>query len=622
MSQNQSLIPRDVLFGNPERSSPLISPNSEKIAYLAPDDRDVMQVWIVAREADQGSAAVCVTKDKKRGIRSFQWSEDGQSILYLQDSDGDENWHIFSTHLETLVTRDLTPFLGCQAMILASHRDFPRQLLVTTNTRDPQLHDVYRVDLDTGAIVLDTQNPGDAVGWLADDKYQIRALQAPTAEGGFVIRVRDSVDDDWREFLSISQEDADTAMISFSKDGQSLYLQSCVGANTLRLIKKSIATGEETVLAGAEDSDLQEVIFDKQERVPQAAAFGRARLEWQALDDSLAKHLENFKELHHGDPIPVNRDNSDRYWLIAFTTDNGPVPYYIYDCESGQGRLLFTSRPSLEQYQLAPMQAVEIDARDGLKLPSYLSVPVTGEKPYPLILNVHGGPWVRDHWGYHPEVQWMCNRGYAVLQVNYRGSTGFGKKFLHAGDREWGGKMHDDLIDAVNWAVESGVADPEKIAIYGGSYGGFASLCGAAFTPEVFTCAVDIVGVSSIITLLNSFPPYWEPLKKMFESRVGRADEVEFLKSRSPLYSADKIKIPLLIAQGANDPRVKQAESEQIVEAVRKNGQDVEYLLFEDEGHGFARPENKMLFYAAAEKFLHTHLGGLFQEADPENKAS
>jgi dipeptidyl aminopeptidase/acylaminoacyl peptidase len=620
MSQQSSpeglppIIPREHLFGNPERSSPQISPDGSSFSFIAPDEKDVLQVWVLPNGEDLDQASQ-VSQDKKRGIRGYSWSEDSGYILYQQDSDGDENWHIFAVDISTHVTRDLTPFLGCQASVLGTHKDYPEELLVTANVRNPTLHEVYRVHLKTGAMILDTENPGGIVGWLADADFKVRGGQRATDDGGFDILVRDTVDSDWRSLLKVSQEDSDTGMVGFSKDGASLYLLSCVGANTLRLVRKNLSTGEETEIAGFEDSDIQDILIDRESKEPQLVTYGRARLRWQALDDSIDADWQAVRKLHDGDPQIIGRTRDDKVWLIAVTTDSGPVPYYKFERPSKTGTLLFTSRPKLEGVQLSPMRALEIKTRDGLSLPSYLTIPAGLEaKNLPLILNVHGGPWVRDHWGYHPEIQWMANRGYAVLQVNYRGSTGFGKEFLHAGDREWAAKMHDDLLDAIQWAVDEGLADPKRVAIYGGSYGGYAALVGATFTPDVFCCAVDIVGPSNLQTLLESFPPYWEPLRKMFEARVGAADDPEFLKSRSPLYKADQIRIPILIAQGANDPRVKQAESEQIVDAAKKNGKDVRYMLFEDEGHGFARPENKMKFYAVAEEFLARHLGGRAQE--------
>lgn len=612
MSDERSpeLIPREALFGNPERTLPALNPAGDRLAYLAPDDKDVLQVWVRPLEGEDKGRAV--TRDPKRGVKSYRWTEDGRGVLYAQDYDGDENWHIFLADLDSGLTRDLTPFLGAQAQLLSTHRDHPGQVLVTMNTRDPQLHDVFRVDLTSGAIALDTENPGDVIGWMVDDAFVVRGCWASRPDGGFEGRVRDAVEDDWRSLIVVPHEDADTSPAGFTKDGSALYFSSCVGRDTLQLVKKSLADGSEEVIASADDSDLRELIIDRETREPQAVCFGRARAEWTVLDPALEDDFSRLRALHGGDPLLISRDRADRRWILAFTTDDGPVPFYLYDREDKSGRLLFTSRPALEGKTLAAMEPVEIMSRDGLRLQSYLTAPPGrgADERAPLVLLVHGGPWTRDSWGYHPEAQWLANRGYACLQVNYRGSTGFGKGFVNAGNREWAAKMHDDLIDAVEWAIDSGIADRERVAIYGGSYGGYAALVGAAFTPDVFCCAVDIVGPSNLKTLLESFPPYWEPLKKLMEKRVGSLDDPEFLAERSPLSRVDAIKIPLLIAQGANDPRVKQAESEQIVEAVRAKGKEVDYMLFEDEGHGFARPENRMKFYAAAESFLAKHLGG------------
>jgi dipeptidyl aminopeptidase/acylaminoacyl peptidase len=344
----------------------------------------------------------------------------------------------------------------------------------------------------------------------------------------------------------------------------------------------------------------------------QAAAVERARAEWTVLDDSIRDDFEAIRNLARGDFGVTSRDRADEHWIVGFTADDGGASYYVYDRGKKSGEHLLDARPDLAEYTLARMEPVSFTTRDGLKMEGYLTLP-PGEnrENLPMVLDVHGGPWARDGWGYDPEAQWFANRGYACLQVNYRGSTGYGKEFLNAGNKEWGAKMHDDLVDAVRWAVEEGVADPERVAIFGGSYGGYAALAGATFTPDLFRCAVDIVGPSNLMTLINSIPPYWEPLKAIFTKRVGDPEtEEDFLKSRSPLFSVDRIGIPMLIAQGANDPRVKQAESEQIVAAMKEKGIAHEYMLFEDEGHGFARPENRLKFYAAAEKFLAEHLGG------------
>jgi dipeptidyl aminopeptidase/acylaminoacyl peptidase len=609
-AQQPLLIPRDVLFGNPEKAGPQISPDGKFLAYLAPKD-GVLNVWVRTIGKDDDRA---VTDDKKRGIRNYFWAEDNVNLLYIQDKDGDENWHLYAVDFKaaTPATRDLTPHAGVQARLIATEPNFPNEILVGLNIRDKRLHDVYRLNVQTGASTLEVENPGDVVGWVTDPKFQVRGAQASTPDGGFQLRLRDDPKSEWKPFITWGPEDSDSGPEGFTPDGKGLYLSDSREANAQRLVEIDIATGSQKVLAEDPEYDVGNVIVHPKKYHVQAVAFRKDRTSWQVIDKSVEADFQAIRKIHDGDFFLINRDDADKTWLVGFTSDHGPVPYYAYDRATKKATFLFTNRPALEKYQLAPMQPISFTSRDGLAIHGYLTLPLgAAQKNLPMVLNVHGGPWGRDAWGLNTEAQWFANRGYACLQVNFRGSTGYGKKFLHAGDREWGAKMHDDLIDAVNWAIEKGYADAKRVAIYGGSYGGYAALAGAAFTPDAFTCAVDIVGPSNIVTLIKSIPPYWAPLRKMFDARVGNVDtEEEFLKSRSPLFKADRIKIPMLIAQGANDPRVKQAESEQIVEALRTAGKPVEYMLFPDEGHGFARPENRLKFYGAAEAFLAKYLGG------------
>ncbi|MBL8797439.1 MAG: S9 family peptidase [Planctomycetia bacterium] len=603
------LIPRAVLFGNPVKASPQISPDGKRLSYLAPDKNDVLQVWVQTLGKDD---AKIVTADRKRGIRQHNWSYAPDTLLYMQDHEGDENFHIYSVNLNGNVVRDLTPFQGVRAGIVALDRNFPNEMLVSMNVRDRRVHDVFRINLANGAADLDTENPGDVVSWEADPKFKIRAALASTPDGGTELRWRTDEKSKWQSAVKWGPDDADGRIVGFTADGKSLWLTSSEGRDTLSLVKRDLAGGKEELIATEPGADVSSVLFNPLTHTVEAVFFNRERTKWKAFDPQVAADLLRLELGAAGEPSIVSRSRDLQTWVVAYTSDTQPTSYYLYERATKKLTHLFVSQPELAKYTLAAMKPVTIKSRDGLELVSYLTLP-PGESPknMPLVLMVHGGPWARDVWGYHPTVQWLANRGYAVLQVNYRGSTGFGKKFLHAGNREWAAKMHDDLIDAVQWAVKQGIADPKRVAIYGGSYGGYAALVGATFTPDVFACAVDIVGPSNLVTLLKSIPPYWEPLKKRFAVRVGDVDkEEDFLKSRSPLFKADRIKIPLLIAQGANDPRVKQAESEQIVEAMRKSGKPVEYLLFADEGHGFARPENRLKFQAAAEAFLAKHLSG------------
>lgn len=607
-TQLPSLIPREILFGNPERTSPRISPDGKYLTYLAPDEKNVLQVWMrTIKQQDERQ----LTNDQKRGIRIYFWTYDGEQLIYLQDSDGDENWHFYSVNINSNIVRDLTPFQGIQAQPVALDLNFPDEMLVGLNLQDRRKHDVYRINLKNGAVEFDTENPGNVVSWTADAQFQVRAAIATTADGGYDLLFR-KASKPWSTLRHWGADDQGYA-VSFSADNQTLYLVGSHEANAQRLIALDLAKSQETVIAEDSQYDVGGILIHPTERVIQAVSFYRDKQEWQILDQSIAADFKAIAQVRPGEFNVSSRALADNTWLVAYVTDNGPVYYYAYNRESKTSTLLFSNQPKLEELPLVPMQPISYQARDGLTIHGYLTTPVGTPTQLPAVLLVHGGPWARDTWGYSPLVQWLANRGYAVLQVNFRGSTGYGKDFLNAANREWAAKMHDDLIDAVNWLAES-IADRNKIAIMGGSYGGYATLVGLTFTPDVFAAGVDIVGPSNLVTLMQSIPPYWAPMKAMFAHRLGDLEtEAEFLKSRSPLFFADQIQKPLLIGQGANDPRVKQAESEQIVAAMHQAGKPVEYALYSDEGHGFARPENRLHFFAKAEEFLAKYLGGRFE---------
>ena len=615
------IIPRETLFGNPEKAQPRLSPDGERLAYLAPVD-GVLNVWVGPVDSPVGGEDYCpVTKDRMRGIRIYFWAEDNEHIVYLQDVGGNEDWRIHATDPETQETRDLTPFEGVQAQLLAKNRHFPDTLLVGLNKETAEVHDVYRLSIKSGGLDLVAKNPGNVASWVADRDFRVRGAVAATPEGGFDLLFRETEDDEWRKLVRWGPEDAlNSAPVGFSGDGEKMYLLDSRDANTTRLVALDPANGALEVLAGDERYDVGDVLINPDAYEVEAVAIEKARAEWTVLDDSLREDFEALEKLSRGDFAVTSRDRADRGWLVGFTVDDRGASYYSYDRRRKEGVHLFDAWPDLARYTLAHMEPISFTSRDGLSVEGYLTLPPgAGREDLPMVLDVHGGPWARDGWGYNPEAQWLANRGYLCLQVNYRGSTGYGKRFLNAGNKEWGAAMHDDLVDAVGWAVGEGVADPERVAIYGGSYGGYAALAGATFTPELFRCAVDIVGPSNLITLIESIPPYWSTFLATFHERVGNPEtEEEFLKSRSPLFSVEKIQIPMLIAQGANDPRVKQAESEQIVAAMKEKGIDYEYLLFEDEGHGFARPENRLKFYAAAERFLAKHLGGRTEDQEDQ----
>jgi dipeptidyl aminopeptidase/acylaminoacyl peptidase len=613
------LIPRRVLFGNPERVSPRISPNGTSLAWIAPHN-EVLNVWTapVGPDGVDWDSAQVVTNDADRGIRVFRWAHDGRHLLYLQDTGGDENWRLYDVDLTTMQHRDLTPFEGVQAQILATEKNLPDEVLVGLNRDNPALHDVYRLDLVTGDLVKEVENPGFA-GWVADTKLVTRVGVGLEPDGSLVVKVRDGDDGDWRLLLTLPAEDALTsAPIAISPDGTTMLAMSSLGADTGRLVRVDLGSGAEAVIAEDPDADVSGVRVHPDTREPQIVTWVKERTEYRVLDPALEADVAAIRALHPGDPDLIAHDHSDMVWLVAFTNDTGPIPYYLYDRRRREGRFLFDHRPELSHFELAPMEPFSFQARDGLTIHGYLTFPPgAGREGLPMVLNVHGGPWARDSWGFDPEAQWLANRGYLCMQVNFRGSTGYGKAFVNAGDREWGNAMQNDLTDAVEFAIGQGWADRERVAIYGGSYGGYAALAGVTFTPDLYRCAVDIVGPSNLKTLIETIPPYWQPQIALFYQRVGNPEtDAEFLWSRSPLSRAASIKTPLLIAQGANDPRVKQAESEQIVAALRDAGIDYEYMLFPDEGHGFAKPENRLKFYAAAERFLARHLGGRAEDAE------
>lgn len=603
------LIPRDILFGNPSKTSPHISPDGTYLAYLAPSPKGVLNVWVKTLGKDDDTM---VTADKKRGIRAFFWQADSEHILYIQDFEGDENWHVYQTNLTTKNTRNLTPFLGVQAQIVASDPNFPDQLLVGLNLRDRRMHDVYRINLKNGAVERDTENPGNVVSWCADNDLQIRTAQMWLPDGSTEIRIRDNPQTPWRTFLKWGPDESFGGVRGFSQDNKKLWLISSVDANACRLLEVDVASGEKTVIAEDSQYDVSRVLINPRQKTLEAVQFIRGRFEWQLLNQSLQADFTALHQVSDGDFQIVSRDWQDRTWVVSYVRDDAPLAFYAYDRAQKQASLLFYDRPELAKYTLSRMQPISFSTQDAMQLYGYLTLPSGLEpKNLPMVLLVHGGPWARDVWGLNSWAQWLANRGYAVLQINFRGSTGYGKAYLNAGNRAWSGKMHTDLIDGKNWAVRQGFADPKRVGIMGGSYGGYATLVGLAFTPDEFACGVDIVGPSNLITLIKSIPPYWAPMRSMFDKRVGHLEtDAEFLKSCSPLFKADRIKVPLLIGQGGNDPRVNKAESDQIVDAMRAKNLPVTYVVYPDEGHGFARPENNLDFFGRAEEFLGQYLGG------------
>jgi dipeptidyl aminopeptidase/acylaminoacyl peptidase len=623
------LIPRQVLFGNPDRSGVRLSPDGTAISWLAPVD-GVMNLW-VAPTRDL-AAARAVTRDTGRGIAQYSWAYDNRHVVYRQDKGGDENWRIYALDLVTLAVRDLTPLPGAQARIEETSPDFPGEMLVGLNDRDKRLHDLYRVVIATGERTLVQKNEGYS-GFGTDGQFRVRFAGKVRPDGGITFLKRTEAGT-FEPFLEVDHEDASTTgPLGFDASGTILYARDSRGRDTAALFTMDLATGATTLVAEDPKADVGALMTHPATGKLEAAAFTYDRTRWQVLDPAVQADLDALKAVDPGELTITSRTQKDDLWTVAFLKDAGASRYYLYERATKQATYLFSNRKDLDGLPLVPMHPVVIPSRDGLSLVSYLSLPKACDPsgsgkpahPVPLVLDVHGGPWARDGWGYNPIHQWLANRGYAVLSVNFRGSTGFGKKFLVAANGEWAGKMHDDLLDAVDWAVKQGIADRAKVAISGGSYGGYATLVGLTFTPEVFACGVDVVGPSSLVTLLESIPPYWKPQLDMMKKRVGDPTTEEgrkFLIERSPLTHVAKIQRPLLIGQGANDPRVKQAEADQIVKAMTENKIPVTYVLYPDEGHGFARPPNRISFFAVQEAFLAPILGGRAEPLGKDLKGS
>ena len=620
---SEEIIPREVLFGNPKNTSPSLSPDGKFLSYLAPSEDGVLNVFVRPTSDENNDNARMITSDKSRGIRQYQWAPDGENILFLQDFEGDENFHLWVIDATeaSASARDLTPGENVKASNLITNKRFPNEILVGTNERDPSCFDMYRVEYKSGEKTMDTKNPGDVLGWGSEDTtFQIReALVKDQADSSETVRVRDDADDssEWRDLITFPYGENGNLVDFCNDDGKSCWMTSSVGRETTALLKVDLKTGDTLETVSSNDKcDVGGVVLDEDTKELRGVFYNYARTERVFFDSALEKDYEVLKSLgpDNCDVGTVSKTTDEKMWVVSYSRSDGPTEFVLYDQEEKTTKPLFVSKPDLLDYEFAPMEDVRITARDALEMVGYLTRADT-EKKTPLVLMVHGGPWARDTWGFNSYAQWFANRGYATLQVNFRGSTGYGKSFLHKGDGEWGvGAMQDDLTDSVKWAIDQGIADPDNICIYGGSYGGYACLAGLTFTPDVYKCGVDIVGPSNIKTLLDSIPSYWGPLRNDMLKKIGDVDtDEEFNRKISPLYHVDKIKAPLLIGQGANDPRVKQAEADQIAFAMEKKGIPVEYVLYPDEGHGFARPDNSIDFNGRAEEFLSKHLGGRFE---------
>lgn len=614
----QPLIPRRLLFGNAPRLGPKLSPDATHLSWLAPVD-GCMNIWVAP--VDDVAAGAPVTRLKGRPPLFHDWSYDGRHIFFLQDENGDENYHLFVIAREGGATRDLTPFPRVVPQVYLWSPEKPGSVYVGLNDRDARWHDVYQIDFATGQRTLLYENRGEYGGFHLDWQGRLRLAtrSIPNGGGTQVFRFGADTAEDPTPWMGIPFEDSlSTWPLLFNRAATHLHLLSSIGRDTSALLRIDMSDGHETLVAQHETADLLRPLFDPRTMEVMAIAADPVRQEWTVIDEAARPSLDIVRNRFPNSKLEFNPNRENTHWLITAHGPQQPIEYHLLERESGTVQPLFSSRPDLRPFALAPMQAAVLRSRDGLDLPSYVTLPVTvaGDRPaqpLPMVLVVHGGPWGRDEYGYRRDHQWLANRGYAVMSVNYRASTGFGKAFVNAGDKEHAAKMHDDLLDAVAWAIREGIADPARVAIMGYSYGGYASYVAATFTPDVFACTIPIVGITDLVTLMENRPPYWADFMEQFNRRYAdvRTEEGRaFLRARSPLYKVDLISKPMLIGHGANDVRCTLAQSDLIVDAMQKKNLPVTYVVFPNEGHGFARPENNIAFNAIVEAFLARHLGG------------
>jgi dipeptidyl aminopeptidase/acylaminoacyl peptidase len=619
------LIPRDVLFGNPERTAPQLSPDGTKLAWLAPLD-GVLNVYVAPRE--NMAAAKPVTHDHTRPIRDFFFSPDSSKMLYMQDKGGNENFLLYAVDLASGKETTLTPFQNTRVEIVGASPLHKQELILGLNNRDPHWHDLYKLHLDTGKLDFIRKGDGYA-GFTVDFDLVPRLATRSNADGTYTVEALDRKGKSKKLFDIPFADGLTTSPAGIPKGANYMYLMDSRGHDKTQLETYDLTTGKITPVASDDKADIGGALSDPMTGKAHAYEVDYLKNRYVALDDTYRADIAFLDSQSKGQWAATSSTDDDKLWVVVIDPVDHPAAFWLYDRTRKNLTKIFTARPALEKYVLAPMQAFEIPARDGKILTAYLTLPAgTGDrpaKPLPMVLEVHGGPWARDSYGYNPHHQWLANRGYAVLSVNYRGSTGFGKAFVAAGDKQWGRAMQDDLLDASAWAVKNGITTADQIAIKGGSYGGYATLAALTMTPKAFACGVDIVGPSNLLTLLATIPPYW---KSGYEQMVGRVGDPRtesgraLLKERSPLTYAAQIERPLLIGQGANDPRVHRAESDQIAAVMKAKHIPLTYVLYPDEGHGFARPENNLSFNAVTEKFLSSCLHGKMEPVGNDFKNS
>ena len=607
MNLNTPEIPLEDFFKNPEKTAYQLSPDGEQLAFMMPW-KNRLNIFVQKTSSDDVKR---LTSAEERDIAGYFWANN-KRVAYVQDKGGDENFRLYAVDLDGNNQKDLTPFEKVRVELIDELKDNDEELLIAMNNRDARLFDVYRINVNSGEMNMIAQNPGNITGWMTDHEGKLRI--ATTTDGvntGILYRKNESEDfklitsTNFKETLSPSM---------FTYDNNLVYMMSNIGRDKLAIVKYDIENNKELeVIYEHPEVDVSGLLSSDKRKVITGAAFVTDKRHYHFFDKQREQLQKDLEAKLPGYEVVVSHSNREEDKILVRTySDKSRGAYYYYNLENKEFKKLADVSPWLNEDDMADMKPIEFESRDGLKIHGYLTLPRGAEpKSLPIVVNPHGGPWHRDAWGFNPEVQFLANRGYAVLQINFRGSTGYGRDFWEISFKQWGKTMQDDVTDGAMRLIKQGIADERKIAIYGGSYGGYAVLAGLAFTPDLYACGVDYVGVSNLFTFMKSIPPYWEPYLEMIYEMVGNPEkDKELMESASPVFHADKIKAPLLIAQGANDPRVAKSESDQIVEALKRKNIDVPYIVKDNEGHGFHNEENKFEFYRAMEDFLKTHLGG------------
>ena len=603
-SSRTKLIPLRDFFRNPERSGFQISPDGNSISFVQPY-QNRMNVFVQPRA---GGEAVRVTSETERDVAGYFWKGSGR-IVYLKDFKGDENYHVVAVQADGKNLVDLTPFEKVRAEIIDDRFDNDDEMLVSMNKRNPEVFDVYRVDLNTKELTLIAENPGNITGWVTDHTGCIRLALATDGVDASILH-RPNEQTPFKTVITTNFKEQIQPLF-FDFDNKLLFASSNINRDKTAIVRIDPATAkEESIIFQHPEVDVSGLGWSRKRKVYTEVQFLTWRRERKFFDAEMGAIQNDLERQLPGYEIDLQSSNRDEnIFVVAAWSDRTMGVRYLYDATSKKLTKLAEIAPWLPEGDLTEMKPITYRARDGLTIHGYLTLPRGESKNLPLIVNPHGGPWARDAWGYNPEVQFLANRGYAVLQVNFRGSTGYGRAFWEASFKQWGKKMQDDVTDGVKFAVAQGVADSKRVCIYGGSYGGYCALAGLAFTPDLYACGVDYVGVSNLFTFMKTIPPYWKPMLEMFYEMVGNPETDEaLLAEASPALHAANIRVPLLIAQGAQDPRVNVDESNQMVAALKKHGIPVEYLVKENEGHGFHNEENRFEFYEAMEKFLKKHL--------------